>query len=45
MLPLWKALVTLADEKRGGRNADAAAKRQGWRSSALEVIDFVLAEH
>ena len=42
---LWKALITLAEEKRGGRRADAATRRQGWRSSAMEVVDFVLAEH
>jgi len=42
---LWKALITLAQEKRGGADADAATRRFGWRSSAREVIALVLADH
>jgi aminoglycoside phosphotransferase (APT) family kinase protein len=42
---LWKALITLAEEKRGGSRSDAATSRWGWRSSAKEVIDLVIAEH
>ncbi len=42
---LWKALITMAKEKRGGMGADAAAGRFGWRTSAREVIDLVLADH
>ncbi len=41
---LWKALITLAHEKRGGRNADEAARRFGWRIGTREVIATVLAE-
>jgi aminoglycoside phosphotransferase (APT) family kinase protein len=42
---LWKALITLAQEREGGADADAAARRFGWRSGAREVIDAVLADH
>lgn len=42
---LWKALIWLADDKRGVRDADAAARRVGWRISAREVIDLVLTDH
>lgn len=42
---LWKALITLAQEKRGGEDADAAARRFGWRIGTREVIDLVLADH
>jgi aminoglycoside phosphotransferase (APT) family kinase protein len=42
---LWKALITLTDEKQGRVGADAAARRFGWRTSAREVIDLVLADH
>jgi aminoglycoside phosphotransferase (APT) family kinase protein len=42
---LWKALVTLAQEKNGGPGAHAAARRFGWRIGAHEVIDRVLADH
>jgi aminoglycoside phosphotransferase (APT) family kinase protein len=41
---LWKALVTLAQEKEGGVSAKAAADRFGWRSGARTVIDLVLAD-
>jgi aminoglycoside phosphotransferase (APT) family kinase protein len=41
---LWKALITLAQAKRGGGDADAAAHRFGWRMGAREVIDIVLAD-
>ena len=39
---LWKALITLAQDRRGGPNANAAAQRFGWRVGASEVIDIVL---
>jgi aminoglycoside phosphotransferase (APT) family kinase protein len=42
---LWKALVTLAQEREGGADADAAARRFGWRSGARQVIGAVLADH
>jgi aminoglycoside phosphotransferase (APT) family kinase protein len=41
---LWKALITLAQEKIGGGDADAAARRFGWRIGTREVIDLVLAD-
>ncbi len=42
---LWKALITLRDERQGRVGADAAARRFGWRTSAGEVIDLVLADY
>ncbi len=42
---LWKALITLAHEKEGGPNANAAARRFGWRIGAREVMGLVLADH
>ncbi len=42
---LWKALITLAQDKRGGANADDAARRFGWRGGPREIIDRVLADH
>ena len=42
---LWKALGTLAIEKRGGPNADHAVRRFGWRSGPREVIEVILADH
>jgi aminoglycoside phosphotransferase (APT) family kinase protein len=42
---LWKALITLAKEKRGEADADGTARRFGWRRSAREVVDAVLADH
>jgi len=42
---LWKALVTLAKEKKTSVSADAAARRFGWRIGAREVIDTVVADH
>ena len=42
---LWKALITLAQEKHGGENAAAAARRFGWRSGARDAIDTVVADH
>ena len=40
---LWKALVTLVHEREG--DADAAARRVGWRISPREIVDVVLADH
>jgi aminoglycoside phosphotransferase (APT) family kinase protein len=42
---LWKALITLTQEKQGGPDADAAARRFGWRWGARDVIDHVLTDH
>lgn len=42
---LWKALITMVKEKRGGVGADTAAGRFGWRTGARDVIDRVLADH
>jgi aminoglycoside phosphotransferase (APT) family kinase protein len=42
---LWKALITVAGERRGGTDSDVAARRWGWRWSPREVIAAVLAEH
>ena len=42
---LWKALITLVDERFGTQPADAAAKRFGWRCTAREVIDLVADDH
>lgn len=42
---LWKALITLAREKDGGEDADATARRFGWRTGAREIIDLVLTDH
>jgi aminoglycoside phosphotransferase (APT) family kinase protein len=42
---LWKALVTVVHEKERRADADAAARRFGWRNSARGVINAVLADH
>jgi aminoglycoside phosphotransferase (APT) family kinase protein len=42
---LWKALTTLVGDKERHADADATARRFGWRISAREVIDVVLADH
>ena len=42
---LWKALTTLAREREGGGDAEAAAVRVGWKLDARGVIDAVLADH
>ena len=42
---LWKALITLAHGKMKRSDADAAARRFGWRSDARSVIDEVIADH
>ena len=42
---LWKALVTVAYAERIGVTAAAAARRFGWRGTAHDVIDRVLADH
>ncbi len=39
---LWKALVTLADERAG---TGTGAERFGWRHTAREVIDLVVDDH
>ena len=42
---LWKALITLADEKRGRAPGNATARRVGWRIGASDIIHLVLADH
>ncbi len=42
---LWKALITLAQERQGGVGASEAARRFGWRGSAADVVDRVVADH
>lgn len=42
---LWKALLTLGDEKEGGDDALGAARRFGWRHSPHEIIGRVIADH
>jgi aminoglycoside phosphotransferase (APT) family kinase protein len=42
---LWKALITLVQEKERGLDAPDAARRFGWRIGAGQVIDHVLADH
>jgi aminoglycoside phosphotransferase (APT) family kinase protein len=42
---LWKAVITLAREKRSGENAKDAARRFGWRVGPREVIGVVVADH
>lgn len=43
---LWKAMVTILDDQRGGRGPDGAvsARRFGWWGSAWDVVCRVLAE-
>lgn len=40
---LWKALITLPKQR--GEGGDEAARRFGWRQSAKDVIEDILAEH
>lgn len=42
---LWKALVTIAEEKEGGAGAQTAARRFGWRHSPRQIIGLVIADH
>jgi aminoglycoside phosphotransferase (APT) family kinase protein len=42
---LWKALITLVGDKEGRADADATARRFGWRISAREVVERVIADH
>ena len=44
---LWKALITLVEglKPNGGQADDLAARRFGWRLSARDVIEEVLADH
>jgi aminoglycoside phosphotransferase (APT) family kinase protein len=42
---LWKALVTIGGEKQEGDDAQAAARRFGWRHSPRQIIDLVIADH
>ncbi len=41
---LWKAVITLAQEKLGGADADDAARRWGWRVGPRQVVDLVVAD-
>ncbi len=40
---LWKGLITHVEARRTGLDPDAAPRRVGWRVSALEVVEAVLA--
>jgi aminoglycoside phosphotransferase (APT) family kinase protein len=42
---LWKALITLVDDRRGFCDADAAGGRFGWRFTARQIIDLVAEDH
>ncbi|HEX3994908.1 MAG TPA: aminoglycoside phosphotransferase family protein [Acetobacteraceae bacterium] len=42
---LWKALIVLSAERQEGADAQAAARRFGWRYSAYEIIDLLLDDH
>ena len=42
---LWKALRTLVNDKEGLARAADSARRFGWRSTAQDVVDAVLADH
>jgi aminoglycoside phosphotransferase (APT) family kinase protein len=42
---LWKALITLAIDREGGDDAQAAARRFGWRHSPGQIINRVVADH
>jgi aminoglycoside phosphotransferase (APT) family kinase protein len=42
---LWKALRTLVHETDGSAEVGSAARRVGWRISAREIVDVVLADH
>jgi aminoglycoside phosphotransferase (APT) family kinase protein len=42
---LWKALVTIGEEKEGGDDAQAAARRFGWRHSPRELIGLLITDH
>lgn len=42
---LWKALVTILRAHKHDREVDAETRRFGWRHTARQVIDLVLADH
>jgi aminoglycoside phosphotransferase (APT) family kinase protein len=42
---LWKALITLAIHREGGDDAQAAARRFGWRHSPDQIINRIVADH
>jgi hypothetical protein len=42
---LWKALLVLVREKEGSAEVGSAARRAGWRISARDVVQAVLADH
>jgi aminoglycoside phosphotransferase (APT) family kinase protein len=42
---LWKALVTILRAHRQGDDVDAVTRRFGWRPSARQVIELVVADH
>jgi aminoglycoside phosphotransferase (APT) family kinase protein len=42
---LWKALLVLVREKEGSAEVGSAAHRAGWRISARDVVQAVLADH
>jgi aminoglycoside phosphotransferase (APT) family kinase protein len=42
---LWKALITLVDDRLGGHDATLAARRFGWRFDARQVLDRIVDDH
>lgn len=42
---LWKALVTIGEEKEGRGDAQTAARRFGWRHSPSDIIGIIIADH
>jgi hypothetical protein len=40
---LWKALITLAKQKRG--LVGTSEQTWGWRHASREIVDLVIAEH
>jgi aminoglycoside phosphotransferase (APT) family kinase protein len=42
---LWQTLFMIAGEKNSGSDAQAAARKMGWRNSPQQVIDIILADH
>ena len=42
---LWKALLIIGEEKEGGGDAQAAARRFGWRHSPRQIVDLIITDH
>jgi hypothetical protein len=41
----WKALATIGRERQGRGDAQAAARRFGWRHSPRQIIGLIIADH